>query len=32
MKAERNMHMHEGMIPKVNKKSSKESPTLDRKN
>ena len=32
MKAERNMHMHEGMIPKADKKSSKESPTLDRKN
>ena len=24
--------MHESMIPKADKKSSKESPTLDRKN
>lgn len=24
--------MHEGMIPKADKKSSKKSPTLDRKN
>ena len=31
-KHERKMHMHEGMIPKTDKKSSKESPTLDRKN
>ena len=26
------MQMRESMIPKVDKKSSKESPTLDRKN
>ena len=26
MKAERKMHMHEGMIPKTDKKSSKENP------
>ena len=26
------MHMHESMITKVDKKLSKESPTLDRKN
>ena len=32
MKAERKMDMHEGMIEKVDKKPSKESPTLDRKN
>ena len=32
MKAKRKMHMHEGMISKVDKKSSKESPALDRKN
>ena len=31
-KHERKMHMHEGMIPKADKKSSKKSPTLDRKN
>ena len=31
-KHERKMQMHESMIPKVDKKSSKESPTLDRKN
>ena len=31
-KHERKMHMHEGMIPKIDKKSSKKSPTLDRKN
>ena len=31
-KHERNMHMHEDMIPKADKKSSKESLTLDRKN
>ena len=29
---ERKMHMHESMIPKADKKSSNESPTLDRKN
>ena len=29
MKAERKMHMHESMIPKADKKSSKESPTLE---
>ena len=27
-----NKAMHESMIPKADKKSSKESPTLDRKN
>ena len=32
MKVERKMHMHESMIPKVDKKSSKEIPILDRKN
>ena len=32
MKVERKIYMHEGMIPKANKKLSKESPTLDRKN
>ena len=32
LKAERKMDMHEGMIEKVDKKPSKESPTLDRKN
>ena len=26
------MQMHESMIPKADKKSSKEGPTLDRKN
>ena len=31
-KHERKMQMHESMIPKAIKKSSKESPTLDRKN
>ena len=31
-KHERKIHMHESMIPKANKKTSKESPTLDRKN
>ena len=31
-KHERKMQMHESMIPKADKKSSKESPTLDRKN
>ena len=31
-KHERKMQMHESMIPKVDKKSSKEIPTLDRKN
>ena len=31
-KHERKMQMHESMIPKAYKKSSKESPTLDRKN
>ena len=31
-KHERKMHMHESMVPKVDKKSSKESPTLNRKN
>ena len=30
-KHERKMHMHESMIPKADKKSSKKSPTLDRK-
>ena len=29
---DRKVQMHESMIPKVDKKSSKESPTLDRKN
>ena len=29
---ERKIQMHESMIPKANKKSRKESPTLDRKN
>ena len=29
---ERKMQMHESMIPKADNKSSKESPTLDRKN
>ena len=29
---DRKMQMHESMIPKADKKSSKESPTLDRKN
>ena len=29
---DRKMQMHENMIPKVDKKSSKESHTLDRKN
>ena len=29
---ERNMQMHESMIPKADKKSSKENPNLDRKN
>ena len=32
MKAERKMQMHESMIQKANKKSIKESLTLDRKN
>ena len=31
-KHERKMQMHESMIPKTDKKSSKWSPTLDRKN
>ena len=31
-KHERKMQMHESKIPKADKKSSKESPTLDRKN
>ena len=31
-KHKRKMQMHESMIPKADKKSSKESPTLDRKN
>ena len=31
-KHERNMHMHESMISKADNKSSKERPTLDRKN
>ena len=31
-KHERKMQMHESMIPKADKKSSKKSPTLDRKN
>ena len=31
-KHERKMQMHESMISKVDKKPSKESPTLDRKN
>ena len=31
-KHERKMQMHESIIPKAYKKSSKESPTLDRKN
>ena len=31
-KHERKMQMHESMIPKADKKSSKESPTLDRNN
>ena len=31
-KHERKMHMHEGMISKVDKKPRKESPTIDRKN
>ena len=29
---ERNMQMHESMIPKADKKSSKENANLDRKN
>ena len=29
---DRKMQIHESMIPKAYKKSSKESPTLDRKN
>ena len=29
---DRKMQMHESMIPKADKKSCKESPTLDRKN
>ena len=28
----RKVQLHESMIPKTNKKSSKKSPTLDRKN
>ena len=32
MKARRKMHMHESMISKVDKKPSKKSHTLDRKN
>ena len=28
---DRKMQMHESMIPKVDKKSSKESPPIDRK-
>ena len=31
-KYERNVQMHESMIPKVDKKSNKENPILDRKN
>ena len=31
-RCDRKMQMHESMIPKADKKSSKESPTLDRKN
>ena len=31
-KHERKMQMHKSMIPKVDKKPSKKSPTLDRKN
>ena len=31
-KYKRKMQMHESTIPKADKKSSKESPTLDRKN
>jgi len=31
-KYERNVQMHKSMIPQADKKSSKESPTLDRKN
>ena len=31
-KHKRKMQMHESTIPKVDKKSNKESPTLDRKN
>ena len=31
-KHERKMHMHESMISKADKKLSKKSPTLDRKN
>ena len=29
---DRRVQMHESMIPKIDKKSSKKSPTLDRKN
>ena len=31
-KHDRKMQMHESMIEKADKKSSKESPTIDRKN
>ena len=31
-KHDRKVQMHESMVPKADKKSIKESPTLDRKN